>query len=81
MSYTVDENHNQFISDQVASGRFSTPEDVVNTAIMMLRDQELKRQALKVHIDAAIKRGGSHTSEEVKAHIQSAVDDLNLPNA
>lgn len=67
MSYTVGEHFDQFIRKQVKSGRFNNGSEVVREGLRLVEEREVKLEALKQHLDAAIERGGSYSDQEVEA--------------
>ena len=65
----------QFISDEVSSGRYSSASDVVTTALRLLEAEE---QKIKWVNDALQKgeRSGFVTDFDPQAHLQSLNDKL-----
>lgn len=58
----------QFVESEVAAGRYSSPDEVVHTALRLLKEQLEEWRRLKADIDAGfeeIERGeGIHISDE-----------------
>lgn len=52
----------QFVQQEVASGRYSSPEEVVSAGLRMLRDSEAHREQLRREIQRRVDRleGGEH---------------------
>lgn len=73
MNIAIDEHFDQFIREQVSSGRFQSADEVVLESLRMFEIQEAKFQALRAHVQAALAEGGSYTDEEVSAYL--AADD------
>ena len=61
----------QWVEAEVAAGAFPTPEDAVRFAI-----QQAKAAALRERLDAAVAEGGSHTADDVRAHVRKHLDRL-----
>jgi hypothetical protein len=55
----------QWVEAEVAAGTFPTPEDAVRHAV-----NELRVNALRATLDAAVAEGGSHTATEVRAYVR-----------
>jgi Arc/MetJ-type ribon-helix-helix transcriptional regulator len=55
----------QSVEAEVAAGTFPTPEDAVRHAV-----NELRVNALRATLDAAVAEGGSHTTAEVRAYVR-----------
>ena len=62
----------QWVETEIAAGTFPTPEDAVRFAI-----QQAKLGALREKLDAAVAAGGSHTADDVRAHVRQHLDCLN----
>ena len=79
MSYTVGDHFDQFIRQQVETGRYNNASEVVREGLRLVEEREIKLKALKEHLDSATERGGSRNSGEVRASIESKLKTLNLP--
>lgn len=66
-SFSVGEHYEQWIKDQVASGRYNNESEVVRDALRLAELRDLKLRALREHINQALQRGGGHTDEEIAA--------------
>ncbi len=73
MNITIDEHFDQFIREQVSSGRFQNADEVVLESLRMFEIQGATFQALRAHVQAALAEGGSYTDDEVSAFL--AADD------
>ena len=67
MSYAVGSHFEEFIRNQVKSGRYNNASEVVRHGLRMVEEHEAKLQALQEHVNIAISRGGSNTDEEVES--------------
>ena len=54
MTMTIPLEFAHFVEDEVASGRFRSPEDVLAAALTLLRESEKKWCELKADIDAGL---------------------------
>lgn len=66
-SYSLGEHFDRFVKQQVASGRFNNESEVVRDALRLAELREIKLKALREHVSAAVKRGGSYTDDEIAA--------------
>lgn len=73
MNIAIDEHFDQFIREQVSSGRFQSEDEVILELSRLIEYREAKFQALRAHVQAALAEGGSYTDEEVSAFL--AADD------
>ena len=74
-SFSVGDHFEQFIKDQVASGRYNNESEVVRDALRLAELRELKLQALREHVAQAIKQGGSYTDEEIAEILAADEED------
>ena len=56
----------QWVEAEIAAGTFPTAEDAVRYAV-----SELRTNALRATLDAAVAEGGGHTTAEVRPHVLS----------
>jgi antitoxin ParD1/3/4 len=73
-SYSLGEHFEQFVKEQVASGRYNNESEVVRDALRLAELRELKLQALREHVSRALQRGGSYTDEEMAALLAADVE-------
>jgi len=59
----------QWVEAEIAAGTFPTAEDAVRYAV-----SELRVNALRATLDAAVAEGGSHTTAEVRAHVREHLE-------
>jgi len=62
----------QWIEAEIAAGTFPTPEDAVRHAI-----SELRVNALRATLDAAVAEGGSHTTADVRRYVREQFEKRN----
>ena len=62
----------QWVEAEIAAGTFPTPEDAVRHAVSQLRVN-----ALRATLDAAVAEGGSHTTADVRRYIREQPDQQN----
>ena len=65
MNIAIDEHFDQFIREQVSSGRFQSAEEVVTESLRVFEDQQSKIQALRAHLEAARAEEGGFFDEEL----------------
>ena len=64
----------QWVEAEIAAGTFPTAEDAMRHAV-----NELRANALRAALDAAVVEGGSHTTAEVRAHVREHLEKRRLP--
>jgi Arc/MetJ-type ribon-helix-helix transcriptional regulator len=64
----------QWVEAEIAAGTFPTAEDAVRYAL-----SELRVNALRTTLDAAVAEGGSHTTAEVRAHVREHLEKRKPP--
>lgn len=69
MNVSVGSHWEQFVEGLVQSGRYGTASEVIREGLRLVEAREAKLKALRETIEASIVRGGSHTDEEVGAHL------------
>ena len=65
MNIAIDEQFDQFIREQVSSGRFQSAEDVLLEGLRLVEYRESKAQALRAHLEAALDEDGGYSDEEL----------------
>lgn len=75
MDISIGEHWEGFVADVVKDGRFGSANDVVDEGLRLLQEREAKQQALRETLEASIARGGSHTSEDVMAHVKTVINN------
>lgn len=71
MSYAVGTHFEQFIKQQVLSGRYNNASEIVREGLRLVEEREAKLLALRTHIDAAIENGGSYDDDEMASLLAS----------
>lgn len=69
----LDSHSESFIRSQMASGRFSAPEEVVREGLRLFEEQEKKLQALREHIDKAAESKEWYTADEVMTRLEKSL--------
>jgi len=65
MSYAVGEHFEQFIKQQIFSGRYNNASEIVREGLRLVEEREARLLALRSHINAAIENGGSYSDDEI----------------
>ena len=76
MNVSIGKHWEEFVDGLVKSGRYGSASEVVREGLRQVEAREAKLKALKDEIEASIAEGGSHTAEEVMAHIDRALDEM-----
>lgn len=71
MSYSVGEHFDQFIREQVASGRYNNSSEVVREGLRLVEEREARLISLRAHIEQAVTRGGAVSDDELAAALAS----------
>ena len=64
----------QWVEAEIAAGTFPTAEDAVRYAV-----SELRTNAIRATLDAAVAEGGGHTTAEVRAHVREHLEKRKPP--
>jgi antitoxin ParD1/3/4 len=72
-SYSLGEHFDKFIKAQVASGRFHNESEVVRDALRQAELREIKLNALREHVENAIRQGGDYTDNDMAAILAADV--------
>lgn len=65
MEITIENQNLNFIKQQLKSGKFTDVDEVINSALRAVKEQENKLMFLKSHIDSAISKGGAISDAEL----------------
>lgn len=75
MDVVIGDRWKPFLDAAVREGGYVSQTDVVSEGLRLLEERERKLADLRATIDASIAEGGSHTADEVRAHIAAALQD------
>ncbi len=77
-SYALGKRFENFVREQVASGRYNNASEVVRAGLRLLESEEELRKRNMAELDAAIDRGladiaagRTHAIDEVRAHLRA----------
>lgn len=76
MSISLDERWQIFVKEQVEQGRYRTETEVIEDGLRLVEEREARLAWLRDKLNASIERGGSHTIEEVEAHLDAVAERL-----
>jgi antitoxin ParD1/3/4 len=76
MNVSIGKRWELFVEEQVKQGRYTSQSEVVREGLRLVEEREAKLAELRSTINASIERGGSHTLEEVRAHLGKVAEDL-----
>lgn len=65
MNIAIGEHFDQFIREQVSSGRFQSADEVVLESLRNFENQQSKIRALRAHLEAARAEEGGFFDEEL----------------
>lgn len=75
MNVSVGPRWEEFVDEIVKSGRYGSASEVVREGLRLVEEREAKLKALREHLEAAIARGGEHSSEDVMASVEQTLSD------
>ncbi len=76
MNVSVGSRWEVFVEEIVKAGRYSSASEVVREGLRLVEEREAKLKALRDTLNASIERGGSRTSEQVKASLNQRAQEL-----
>ena len=76
MNVSIGKHWEEFVDGLVKSGRYGSASEVIRDGLRQVEAREAKLKALKDDIEDSIARGGSHTADEVRAHIRKLADEM-----
>lgn len=74
MSYAVGEHFDKFIRAQVKAGRYNNASEVVREGLRLVEEREAKLNALRIHIEDALERGGYNTEDDLETALMADRD-------
>lgn len=69
-SIQLDNRSESFVSEVIASGKFGSATEVINKALRLLEDEELKTQRLRRALEAG-EKSGMLTDFDAEEHLRS----------
>lgn len=69
MTVSLPEDLEQYVDEKVAAGAFASPDALVQEAVRLYRELELRRELLKADIHAAIEQSDQGTSEPLDIEV------------
>ena len=75
MHVSIGERWETYVSDIVKAGRYGSASEVVREGLRLVEEREKKLNALRETINAAIAEGGAHSSEDVRRHVDSVLNE------
>jgi antitoxin ParD1/3/4 len=76
MEVTISEPLENFVKQAVQEGRYGSESEVVNLGLRMVKEHDRKLAELRELINASIKAGGAHTSEEMESVMEAQCQEL-----
>ncbi len=76
MNVSIGKRWELFVEEQVKQGRYTSQSEVVREGLRLVEEREAKLAELRAMINASIERGGSHTLEELDAHLDKVSEEL-----
>jgi antitoxin ParD1/3/4 len=75
MNVSIGQRWEAFVAEAVGTGRYGSASEVVREGLRLVEERETRLQALRESLHAAIEEGGDHTSEDIAAAIEAALDE------
>ena len=75
MDNTFIDVFSEYVDQLVQAGRYASRDQAATAIMQSHAAQELMRSELRDSIEAAITRGGAHTSEEVAARLRQSYEE------
>ncbi|MBU3887244.1 type II toxin-antitoxin system ParD family antitoxin [Methylosinus sporium] len=76
MNVSVGKHWEEFIDSLVKQGRYASATEVMREGLRLVEEREAKLKALRETIEASLAEGGSHSAEDVRAHIDEKYREL-----
>ena len=73
MPISLDKRWQIFVKEQVEQGRYKTEAEVIEDGLRLV---EARLAELRGKLNASIERGGSHTIEDVEAHLDAVAERM-----
>jgi len=70
VDYEIDQESQDFVREQVESGKYGSEGEVVKDGLELLRLRQRKQDELRDHVQRAIERGGALTSSDLLASLE-----------
>ncbi len=76
MDVTLDDPWAGFVRDAVGSGRYPSPDALVQEGLRLVRARDEKLRWLREKVAASIAEGGEYTDEEIGAYLDEVEAEL-----
>jgi antitoxin ParD1/3/4 len=76
MNVSIGERWQAFVDELVKAGRYGSASEVVREGLRLVEEREAKLNALREALNRSIERDGSVTPEEVTAHLDARIREL-----
>ena len=73
MAISLEKRWQIFVKEQVEQGRYKTEAEVIEDGLRLV---EARLAELRDKLNASIERGGSHTIEDVEAHLDAVAERM-----
>lgn len=64
-SFSLGSHFESFVQSQLASGRYNNASEVLRDALRLMEARDLKLEALRASLNAAISAGGAHGDADI----------------
>lgn len=81
MSISLDKRWQLFVKEQVEQGRYRTEAEVVEDGLRLIAEREAKQAELRQSVAEALDDPRRFSVEEVRAHLEGALDGLDKDQA
>ena len=75
-TFSLGRHFEEFLRDQVASGRYNNASEVVREGLRLVEEREAKLARLRKDIREGLESGGDFSEEEVRAHLAQTAEAL-----
>ncbi|HMQ58862.1 MAG TPA: type II toxin-antitoxin system ParD family antitoxin [Rhizobiaceae bacterium] len=73
MNVSIGKRWEDFVQMAVQSGRYASSSEVIREGLRLVEEREASLVALKADMNAAIKRGGDNSDDDMGVAIESAL--------
>lgn len=76
MNVSIGQRWEGFVDAAVKTGRYGSASEVVREGLRLVEEREAKLEALRETLNASIARGGEHSVDDVRTHLDRVKSEL-----